>query len=143
MSTRCQVIVKDQWSEIWFYRHCDGYPEGVKPTLDTFCQWLKDNRIRKNAEQSAGWLIVLGRSEYKAWERSDHKPRQQDGPFEPGHDISLSAWKVGAYEPCEKILHGDIEYLYVVNLATASWNEATFDTDANTYSVMIDEAVIA
>ncbi len=139
MSTRCQVILKDSYGEVWFYRHSDGYPEGVTPTLARLCQWIKDGRIRNNAEQAAGWLVIIGREEYKAWKPPVFDPARkpsQDGPFEPGHDNAMSGWQVGAYEPCAPQMHGDIEHLYVVDLASATWKEAkSFDMDENTYEM--------
>jgi hypothetical protein len=96
MSTRCQVIIKDAYdSEIWFYRHSDGYPEGVESSLQKFLDLVKSNKIRDNAEQASGWLIIIGREEYACY--------PQD-------------WKVGAYEPSISECHGDIEYLYIVDL---------------------------
>ena len=32
----------------------------VKPTLDKFCEWLRDGKIRRDPMQAAGWLVVLG-----------------------------------------------------------------------------------
>lgn len=108
MSTRCQVIVKEGDCELWFYRHSDGYPEGVKATLDKFCGWMRDGLIRKDAMQAAGWLVLIGAQEY-------------DNPGKPVDDIG--GWKVGAYEPCEPSVHGDIDHLYVVDVNKASWKE--------------------
>ena len=102
MSTRCQIIVKDGYDEIWFYRHSDGYPDGVKETLNQFLSWVKEGKIRNNAEQAAGWLIILGNQEYKV----GTEPKAKDG----------YGWKVGAYEPSAPKKHGDIEYLYTVDL---------------------------
>lgn len=110
MSTRAQIIVKDADSEQWFYRHSDGYPEGTMPTLEKFLGWIKDKRIRDNVEQSCGWLVLIGHQEYLEY-------AEGDGPFEPGHDINMSGWKAGAYEPCAPVRHGDIEYLYTIDLS--------------------------
>ncbi len=118
MSTRCNVIVKDSFGDqIMFYRHSDGYPEGVARTLGEFLALVKANKLRDNAEQSAGWLIVLGYEEYA--------PDPERGKYDFGNDLAkmrantegtnLSGWKVGAYEPCTK-LHRDIDYLYEVDL---------------------------
>lgn len=104
MSTRCQVVIKDGWSEVWFYRHSDGYPEGVAETLNKFLEWVKGDRIRDNAEQASGWLVILGHQEYGVGN-------------EPGHETNLREWKVGAYEPCPPGRHRDTEYLYIVDLA--------------------------
>jgi hypothetical protein len=101
MSTRANIIIKDSYGErLIFYRHSDGYPEGTLPTLEKFLSWVKEGRIRDNAEQAAGWLIILGHTEY-------------NGKPEPDF---ISGWKVGAYEPATCI-HGDIEYLYIIDLS--------------------------
>jgi hypothetical protein len=84
---------------VLLYRHSDGYPEGVKETLEKFVRMI-GNPIRGDCcEQAAGWLIVIGREEYAHLRTS------------PG-----MAWKVGAYEPATGI-HGDIEWFYVVNVS--------------------------
>lgn len=106
MSTRCNVIVKDNDQKLIFYRHSDGYPEGVKETLDIFCEMIKNGQLRRNVQQAAGWLIVLGHEEYALMNRGS----------------SYNSWKVGAYEPTDNI-HGDIEHLYEVDLMNASWKE--------------------
>ena len=121
MRTRAQIIIKDGYGELWFYRHSDGYPEGTMPTLEKFLSWVKEGRIRDNVDQSAGWLIMIGAKENgydidylsKTFEKIE-KPAQKI--MEPGHDIHLNGWKVGSYEPCRPVLHGDIEYLYTIDL---------------------------
>lgn len=61
-------------------------------------QRVADGKIRDNVNQGAGWLIVIGHEEY-----IDQRAK------------GYSTWKVGAYEPTTQ-RHGDIEYLYVVDL---------------------------
>lgn len=100
MSTRANIIIKDKWDELWFYRHSDGYPEGTLPTLNKFLKMVTEGKIRDNLTQAAGWLIVIGHEEYA-------KSREKYP--------SLSGWKVGAYEPTTA-QHGDIEFLYTVDL---------------------------
>ena len=97
MSTRANIIIKDKYDKLYFYRHSDGYPEGAMPTLERFMSWVKEGHIRDNVNQAAGWLIVIGHQEY-------------EGMCDP-----TGNWKVGAYEPAIAI-HGDIEYLYVLDL---------------------------
>ena len=121
MSTRCNVVIKGQYGTILLYRHSDGYPKGVSPTLNKFCEWVKHDRIRKSDEQAAGWLILLGIQEYALGEQSaDIKLKD----FQPGPEGSGSGWgmgwKIGAYEPCSNI-HGDIDYIHVVDLMSATW----------------------
>jgi hypothetical protein len=116
MSTRAQIIVKDEHDAVWFYRHSDGYPSGTLPTLERFLSWVKAGRIRDNAEQAAGWLVLIGHEEYRA---------EGHVGFEPNHTGKGMDWKVGAYEPCAPVTHGDIEYLYTVDLTakTITWKE--------------------
>ena len=121
MSTRAQVIVKDKWGEVWFYRHSDGYPEGALPTLKQFLGWVKEGKIRDNCEQSAGWLILIGAMEYGTVysylsKGKPDRPKTIDELFTPGLDNGASDWKVGAYEPSCPREHGDIAYLYTIDL---------------------------
>jgi hypothetical protein len=113
MSTRANILIKDEHDSLWFYRHSDGYPEGTMPTLKKFMEWLKAGRIRNNVGQAAGWLIVLGHLEYR--DGSEDALKYNGPQFEPGNSDSISGWKVGAYEPttCQ---HGDIEWLYTIDL---------------------------
>ena len=102
MSTRAAIIIRDQHNdELCFYRHSDGYPEGTMPSLEKFLGWVKDGRIQNSVEQAAGWLIMLGASEYN----TAREPIIGDN----------MGWKVGAYEPATEI-HGDCDFLYVIDL---------------------------
>lgn len=103
MSTRACVVVKDDHDHLVFYRHSDGYPRGVFPTLSAFIESLKKGCIRDNVTQSAGWLIHLGSIEYNTFGLPKSKENSR-------------GWKVGAYEPTPDI-HSDIEYLYVIDLS--------------------------
>ena len=100
MSTRANVLIKDNHDQLWFYRHSDGYPEGTMPTLSAFMKRVAAGEIRNNASQAAGWLIVIGHEEYS--EAREKYP-------------SIGGWKVGAYEPTTE-QHGDINYLYTLDL---------------------------
>ena len=104
MSTRCQVIIRDKYKDaLWFYRHLDGYPEGALPTLKTFMGLIKEGKIRDNVEQAAGWLVLLGAQEYGV--------SVKKCGLDP-----MMGWKCGAYEPCMPQEHGDIEFLYTLDL---------------------------
>ena len=83
MSTRANIIIKDEYDKLWFYRHHDGYPSVTLPSLNKFLSWIKEGKIRNNVNQAAGWLILLGAEEYG-----------NKGSFDENSD-----WKVGAYEP--------------------------------------------
>ncbi len=124
MSTRANIVITDGFEgKLYFYRHSDGYPDGVMPTLNKFLALVKKGKIRDNAQQASGWLIILGAIEYQTIpkklfsaagtsyleKRNDKKINNLIEDFVP------EDWKVGAYEPTEG-LHGDIEYLYTVDL---------------------------
>lgn len=138
MSTRMNIIVKDQYTRVnqwnkplWFYRHSDGYPDGALPILRRFMQLIKEGKIRNNTEQASGWLILLGSKEYdKEYKNGKYLKKQKPYPFEPTSCDSGMAWKVGAIEPsCGR--HGDIEYLYVLDLhkLTITIYETAFDDE--------------
>ena len=99
MSTRANIIIKDDADQLIFYRHCDGYPEGTMPTLNKFLDLVKGGLIRDNVGQAAGWLIIIG-----------HIEQEKGLP-----ESQYNSWKVGAYEPTTCI-HSDIEYKYTIDL---------------------------
>jgi len=108
VSTRANIIIKDQYDEqLFFYRHSDGYPEGTMPTLEKFLSYVKEGRIRDNIRQAAGWLILIGADEYT------DKGKNALEPTSKGY----SGWKCGAYEPTTGI-HCDVEYIYTIDLDT-------------------------
>jgi hypothetical protein len=123
MSTRSQVIIKDAHSEQWFYRHSDGYPEGNMPILQKYINWVRDGKIRNSVGQGAGWLVLLGAIEYQtlspmcfpqadldSWKRDNKMVADALEAYNPPD------WKVGAYEPESPGRHGDIEFLYIIDL---------------------------
>jgi hypothetical protein len=115
MSTRANIIIKDNEDQLFFYRHSDGYPEGALPTLKKFMRWVKDRKIRNNVEQSAGWLILIGAQEYDSVYIGGGVDEPKTTLTEP-YPKGSSGWQCGSYEPATN-LHGDIEYLYTLDLS--------------------------
>jgi hypothetical protein len=132
VSTRCNVKIKDQHGELWFYRHSDGYPDGAGESLKRFLRWLIDGKIRNNVGQASGWLILLGAVEYQTLpqhlfgltEDFLGAPYPNRDLIEPALDKFApagepSGWECGAYEPTTG-QHEDIRYLYVIDLDAKS-----------------------
>ena len=110
MGTRANIVLKSgDETPLWFYRQSDGYPEGALPTLLTFMDWLKSGRIRDCIGQAAGWLVILGHAEYAG---RDYGPKQ----LEPANPPNGFCWKVGSIEPTNWGQHGDIEFLYTIDM---------------------------
>lgn len=114
MSTRANIIIKDQYNTLYFYRHSDGYPGRTGADLIEFVKDYQSGAMRLAAMQSAGWLIVRGHFEYKSAEPEYDRPATT-GPRPNVKENRFSAWKVGAYEPTTEI-HGDVEYVYTIDL---------------------------
>lgn len=125
MSTRAQIIVKDERQELWFYRHSDGYPDGALPLLEKFLNYVKDGSIRVNVEQAGGWLILLGADEYnEKYDSKSGKFVKKETLVVPNKEDLCAGWKCGSIEPCAcNRQHDDIQYLYTVNLVdkTITW----------------------
>jgi hypothetical protein len=104
MSTRANIILKNEHDTLHFYRHSDGYPESTGQDLTEFVKFYTSKRLRLDVMQSAGWLVIRGHREYL------------DGAFtgDPTTD-GFSGWKCGAYEPTTG-LHADVAYVYVIDL---------------------------
>lgn len=113
MSTRANIIIKDKYDELIFYRHNDGYPEGTLPTLRKFLKYVKNGLIRDNICQASGWLILIGAEDNNTY-LDGFEIKKKPTVTKPMKLDSMS-WKCGAYEPTTQI-HMDIEYLYVIDL---------------------------
>ena len=118
MSTRANIIIKEGNEKLFFYRHSDGYPEGTMPTLNIFLKWVKEHKIRDNVNQASGWLIIIGALEYGTIPHCEFKESGYPGGKAYAKKETIEApadWKASAYEPTTGI-HGDIEYLYIIDL---------------------------
>lgn len=127
MSTRANVIITDDWGQkLYFYRHSDGYPEGVMPTLEKFLSLVKEEKIRNNVSQASGWLIIIGAEEYKSHQLKHDSwnglTEAEEKEWAGKISTNPMDWKVGAYEPTTG-LHGDIEHLYVIDLSKKTITE--------------------
>jgi hypothetical protein len=114
MSTRANIIFREGKSRLYFYRHSDGYPSCVIPSLKNILGLLKKG-ARDDLNQFCGWVILCGAQEYlgEPWNASGNKDiKLKDySPSGPGS----CNWKVGAYEPTTG-LHCDVEFIYEVTL---------------------------
>ncbi len=107
MSTRANILIKDEDGMLYFYRHSDGYPESTGEDLKEFVKGYQTGAMRLDLGQSAGWLIIRGHKEYFGENQTfTGSPNPLDRSY---------GWKVGAYEPTTDI-HGDIDYLYTIDL---------------------------
>ena len=104
MSTRCNIIIKTRWNKrIYLYHHHDGYPEGVGALLADYLGEMKPWQIKQNPIEIANHLVKHGI------------------PY-MGRD-----WKTGEPKECVDDeyeittgIHGDIDYLYVLNCKAGS-----------------------
>ena len=115
MSTRANIVLTEGARNIFFYRHSDGYPEGVTPTLDLLSKLIKERKLRNNITQCAGWLIIIGALEYGTINPEWISKERYHTP-----DFTPDDWKVGAYEITTGI-HGDIEYKYMFDVTTGEY----------------------
>lgn len=152
MTVRSQIkIVDNGGSELWFYRHSDGDPEGNLPVLREFVGMIKKGLIRNNIGQSAGWLIVMGVKEYAYNLLPDtpaNKELDWDARKEKANKIPIKkiapirgtmGWKVGAYEPCPcKEIHCDVGWIYEVNVETNEIKISTVGSDNKIAKTVVD-----
>ena len=104
MSTRCNIVVKDDYDSIQLYRHSDGYPEG-----------------------KSGVIFELKEALNFAWKL----PRMEADEFAAA---IIRAWKNGSGNiyidgtaKLPKSLHGDIDYYYIISPDKTNWRIEVFD----------------
>ena len=99
MSTRSNIIVRAFGSkeEIQLYRHCDGYPTSVLPSLETAYRLSGGDWQAGRVGKAAAFICTAG---YKEME---------------GIDDAVKPYT--AYEVDPEIgLHGGVEWVYVITL---------------------------
>ena len=106
MSTRCNIIVKDDHNSIQLYRHSDGYPDGRCGVISDLQQALQYSweLPRMEADDFAAAII-------RAWK-------------EGGGNIYIDS-----KEDIPKSLHGNIEYFYIIipNEREKNWQIEVFN----------------
>lgn len=146
MSTRANIIVesKNCNDRLIFYKHSDGYPEGVKDILNKFIDLMYRGQIRNNVEQGSCWLIILGAIDYQTidpdlFSQHDYPLYNHDDDEKQEKLLSFipKDWKVGSIEPSTSI-HGDIEHLYVVDMDNIKWFEAS-ESQIRQYEAYLNE----
>ena len=113
MSTRSQIKVRG--SEIMIYKHSDGYPEGVLPTLtETMKRFIKERGHEPDYALAQIMRAFARRDEEnrKEW-LEEIKNNPEDYPeymLESYQKQRMTGWGL------DTIRHGDIEYMYHVDL---------------------------
>lgn len=64
MSTRASVQVYDERNTIYFYQHCDGYPEGLGEWLKQCLALPKVSRHKGDIEYLCGALLMEANRDY-------------------------------------------------------------------------------
>lgn len=109
MSTRCQIRFVDKFNDIsQIYQHSDGYPDsknGVIQNLKDFFDWYYNEPMGKSGDSSyaaADYIYFMKKKFYGSKEMSDN-----------GYDkLGFGVENVGK-------IHGDEEYLYIVDMSDA------------------------
>ena len=107
-----------------------GYPDGpegdrdgpIPQDLERIIGWIKEGRLRRDLGQLAGWLVVMGHIE--SVDRVNGYPWRKGEDLMyglPGASSDASGWKVGNYEPTSWGIHGDVQYVYVLDVVKLEW----------------------
>ena len=106
MSTRCNIIVMKEGKVIQFYHHCDGYPEGVGMKLKELADVAELITPYK-------YSLAFGRIYNECiWDCFLGLIKQAEQYANEGE----------IEKPDYDLLHGDIEYLYLVRVSTEGIN---------------------
>lgn len=108
MSTRCQVIVADEFGNFHdaaIYRHGDGYPDTENGVLATLLPACKAFRAARGFHQPDYLLAHI-----LAAFLIDHYKTADKSPV--GEEFRYLGYGIEGFDG--KFFHGDVEYIYVV-----------------------------
>lgn len=88
MSTRCNVVVKDEYQSIQLYKHYDGYPENMLPLIQKSTALAWDLPRFEADDFAAAFVATAKTGSGDVYIDGDHQGQES--------------------------LHGDIDYLYIV-----------------------------
>lgn len=104
MSTRCQIAFYERVRQKYtnpdaiIYKHCDGYPSGILPTVIAFLIDFKNHRGTIEPEYASAWLLY----EFMRMHRS-YCRKAKTMKYSKYIDSGI----------CKRF-HGDIRYLYCI-----------------------------
>lgn len=110
MSTRSQIKVKG--SEIMIYKHSDGYPSEVMPTLkEVMTQFIQERGNEPDYALAQIMRAFARHDEERKGEKLKQAKRNNDDFWIDIYSkVSMTGWGL------DTVIHGDIEYLYEVDL---------------------------
>lgn len=115
MSTRAQIKVSDQ--PIYIYKHSDGYPEGVMPTLEPAVKYFHEQRGYDPEYMVARILMAFALAEEKfRQERIKEFERLRNSTEERLYKMYSKPEVLGFGLDLQ--VHGDIQYMYHVDART-------------------------
>lgn len=113
MSTRCHIRVKEANSKLYpcmIYKHSDGYPERTLPFLEKFTKRF----FKERGDDAEYYLAQLLRH----WAIEDQKESENNEWYKENEKYLPKNQFYGWGVCLTSDPHGDIEYLYTVDLAT-------------------------
>lgn len=131
MSTRCQLRFTDERTDrvAQVYRHSDGYPESIVPLLEHLQELLHATGTQRSGSYAATQFVLIDKLRYiEGTFRQDRiysdLPDTVEGVLDPEswEDLNQTPSYLlghGAEDPSCGI-HGDEEYLYLVELPARS-----------------------
>ena len=125
MSTRSQIQFKDKWGTVQIYRHSDGYPDGpsgVIADLKTLKDWVDKTQTFRGAGYLAAQFIFYAKLQALRCYATMKGRKSIDETINAEDDQPYYLLGHGVEDP-RKGIHGDEEYLYVVEVGTGAFGE--------------------
>lgn len=132
MSTRCQLRFTENGSDrvAQVYRHSDGYPESVVPLLEHLQELLHESGTQRDGGYAAAQFVLIDKLRYinhiieSKPDIYNDWPETVEGILDPETWTDIDAtpsYLLGhSVEDSFRGIHGDEEYLYLVELPARS-----------------------
>lgn len=139
MSTRAQIGVykskndKLEDYESCFYKHWDGYPDGVLPVIVPLLKRFDGQRGMNDTEYCSAWLLwsLVNDHVKNRIELNENKELTLNERFHPKDGIDGLGYGVC----CRHGFHGDIEFFYKVYPSAVDVYECHYSDDPNKWEL--------
>ena len=144
------LVDSSGWAPIYFHCRSDAHPGNLRSTIEPFLSLVRNQDIRDNAEQAAGWLSLLSAQQFAAQVVDDggetllNKPLDALSPdlITEMSGATIAPWDISSYALTSEIPDG-IEWAHLIDVDRGLWLPHHLDASPENAARQAEEWICA